>query len=632
MKENEKRVQRVYALFQNADSYKNNLGLQKQINRSINFVEGRQWTNEQGTEDYPKIVLNYIKQIMKVRQSGILQNDYSFLVNTLKFEDTKKIQYFLKYLYNSCRIKRKNIKVIADNFKKGTSGLYFYWDNDARATLGNMRGMLKAEVFDVRNLFVADPEIQDIQEQEWIIYRVREKVGALKDKYPNLKDEIFPDGYFGLSDTQKEQAGESVDDDLATVLIYYYRNYEGQVCYSIHTETAELQSPTFLNPLYDGSKKEMPNTLSTNDIYEEENFDEPVFGLYPFAVFVMDERDNIFYGIPGAYEYIEAQKSINAHFSTYDYAISQNVLGGFVMKKGVLGDQEITTDNGQIIELDTLPGERVGDVFGRIPVNNIPTDALNYSGVLGQSLRNVSGATNIQMGQADYSNQTARATEMLLARARENSGDYAILYEEYMKDIAHVMFMFAKFYYDRKEFNIVEHGNERDTNIDFTGEKAFQGQDYVMDYIDFDIQVSPSSSFNESILQQLAMMSVQTGNLKMLSVLKMLPYNTFPSFQELKDELVKEDMTMKIIKEQEEQLKQAAQVMKQMAEEYNRTQEKMATMDTVVRENLRLKEEMAKVYSKSIEQVKGANQSVNDMREEMVKLINIINERTKNNE
>ena len=112
----------------------------------------------------------------------------------------------------------------------------------------------------------------------------------------------------------------------------------------------------------------------------------------------------------------------------------------------------------------------------------------------------------------------------------------------------------------------------------------------------------------------------------------MLPYNTFPSFQELKDELVKEDMTMKIIKEQEEQLKQAAQVMKQMAEEYNRTQEKMATMDTVVRENLRLKEEMAKVYSKSIEQVKGANQSVNDMREEMVKLINIINERTKNNE
>ena len=42
-------------------------------------------------------------------------------------------------------------------------------------------------------------------------------------------------------------------------------------------------------------------------------------------------------------------------------------------------------------------------------------------------------------------------------RAKENTSDYAILFEEYMKDIAEVMFMFAKFYYD-KRVNIIEHG------------------------------------------------------------------------------------------------------------------------------------------------------------------------------
>lgn len=619
----EMRTQRVHTLFQNGQSYKRSMDLMTQIERSINFVEGRQWTNAKGTEDYPKIVLNYIKQVMKVRQAGILQNDYGFLVNTLKFEDTKKIQYFLKYLYNTLKIKKKNIKVIGDNFKKGTSGLYFYWDDDSRAVMASEKGRLKCDVFDIRQLVVADPEIQDIQEQEWVIYNVREKVGALRYKYPHLADEIHQDGYFELSETQKEQVGETEDDELTNVYIKYYRNEEGQVCYSIHTETLELEGPTFLNPMYEGPKKEVPNTLSNNDTKEEMEYETPVFGLYPFAIYTMDERDNNFYGIPGAYEFIEAQKSINAHFSTYDYAISQNVLGGFVMAKGVLGDQEITTDNAQIIELEMKPGEKVGDLFGRIPVNNIPSDALSYSGVLGNNLKTVSGATNIQMGQADYSNQTAKATEMLIARARENSSDYAIMFEEYMKDVAQIMFMFAKFYYDRKEFNIIEHGNEKDTNIDFTNDEAFKGEDYVMEHMDFDIQVSPSSSFNESTLQQLAMMSVQTGNLKMLSVLKMLPYNTFPSFKELKDELVKEEQTMAIIKKQEEQLKQAQQVMQQMAVEYQKTQERMATMDTIVKENLRLKEEMANVYAKSIEQSKESNQNMLAMQGEMQKILKI---------
>lgn len=626
-----KKTERVHTLFQNGQSYKRSIHLMRDIERSINFVEGRQWTNQNGTEDYPKITLNYLKQIMKVRQAGILQNNYAFLVNTLKFEDTKKIQYFLQYLYNTLNIRKKNLKVVADNFKKGTSGLYFYWDNEKRAMLSETQGNLKAEVFDIRNLVVADPEIQDIQEQEWLIYSFREKVGALKEKYPNFKDEIYPDGYNELKDTQKEQAGEDMDDELASVYVHYFRDEIGEVCYSIHTENLELQSAEYLNPYREGNKKEKPNTLSTQDKKEDNEEYDAIFGLYPFAVYVMDERDNIFYGLPGAYELIEAQKSINAHFSTYDYAISQNVLGGFVMKRGVLGDQEITTDNAQILELDMLPNERLSDVFGRMPVNNVPGDALNYSGVLGNNLRSVSGATNVQMGQADYSNQTAKATAMLLERARENTSDYAILFEEYMTDIAHVMFMFAKFYYDRKEFNIVEHGNEKDTNIEFTDDQAFIGDDYTMDFMDFKIQVSPSESFNETILQQLAMMSVQTGNLKMLSVLKMLPYNTFPSFKELKDELQKEDMTQQIIKAQEEQLVEAQKVMQQMSMEYKKMEEKMFVMDNIVRENLRLKEEMATVYNKSIEEAKKSQGNMLQMQDEMRKLINSVS-KVKNNE
>ncbi len=622
-KNKEYKTERVATLFRNGQAYKNGaLNLETEITRSINFVEGRQWTNASGTEDYPKIVLNYLKQIMKVRQAGILQNDYSFLVNTLRFEDTRKIQYFLKHLYNENRITKKNIKVIADNFKKGTSGLYFYWDNDARSTLSNKAGRLKSEVFDIRQLVVADPEIQDIQEQEWLIYTIREKVGALKYKYPEKEEYIFPDGHNPNAGTQREQTGVDVDDELTSVYIHYYRNKDGQVCYTIHTEYCMLEEETALNPGYKSKDlEEVPNTLSNNDEKEEIKYDERVFGLYPFAVYVMDERDNIFYGVPGAYELIEAQKSINAHFSTYDYALAQNVLGGFVMRKGVLGEQEITTDNAQIIELDVLPNEDIKKAFGRIPVNNVPSDSLNYGNILVSNMRAATGSTNVQTGQADYSNQTARATEMLLARARENSGDYAILFEEYMKDIGQIMFMFSKFYYENEEFNITEHGNTKDTYINET----FNGNEYQNEQINFDIQVSPSNSFNESVLQQLAMMSVQTGNLKMLSVLKMLPYNTFPSYQELLGELQKEDTTQAIMQKQEETIKEMQKVMQQMATEYQKSQEMLATMDTVVEENLRLKEDMAKVYASAIKQSQDANTNVLKVQAEIRRLLKMMN-------
>lgn len=604
--------------YENSRAFKNSLNLDTQIERSINFVEGRQWKNDELTDDYPKIVLNVVKQIQRVRQAGILQNDYSFLINTQKFEDAKKIQYFLKFLYNKLRIRKKNIRVVDENFTNGTSGLYFYWDKDRRSVLSKDEGELKCEVFDVRNLGVADPEITDIQDQEWIIYHTREKVEALKKQYPNK--EIYSDGYLATAMTQKEQFGLDNDEDFVSVYIKFYRNFEGQVCYVVSTPSTLLQEPRALNQNYKGDLSEEPNTTSIQEDKTYGKYSQDVFGLYPFAVYVMDRRDNCFYGLPAAYEYIEAQKSINAHFATYDYAISQNVLGGFIMRKGALGDQELTTDNAQVLEVDLLPGEKVSDIFGRIPVNSIPTESLNFGGALTNMLKMVSGATNVQMGQADYANQTAKATEMLIQRARENTSDYAILFEEYMKDIASIMFMFAKFYYENKEFNIIEHGVETNTNFAYKGANAFRGDDYVSEDVDFDIRVSPSNAFNENTLIQLAMMSVQTGNLSMESVMKLLPYNAYPSYSELKSSLDKEKQIAELLKAQEEKIKELEQMLALMSDEYKRRDTSAKSVDTVIDENIRLKEERATIYAKSIETANKARQELLDTQNQILRM------------
>ena len=160
-------------------------------------------------------------------------------------------------------------------------------------------------------------------------------------------------------------------------------------------------------------------------------------------------------------------------------------------------------------------------------------------------------------------------------------------------------------------------------------ENAFSGGDYVSDDVDFDIRVSPSNALNEQMLQELAMLSVQTGNLKMLSVMKLLPYNSYASYEELKRALEQEDRTMEIMKAQEEKIKEQNEMMQMMAEEYKRMTEVAKTMDTVVAENLRLKEQIAEVYAKSVE---NANQSRREMQEALRQVQNMVDAQRRSKE
>ena len=152
-------------------------------------------------------------------------------------------------------------------------------------------------------------------------------------------------------------------------------------CSLIATQSTELKSATPMNPYYKGNdKEEQPNTTSMTDEKEIQDIRSGhIWNLYPFTRLVLNERDNCFYGLPVTLEYIESQKSINNHFSVYDKALQDNVLGGFAFRKGVVDPNELTTENGQMIALDTLPNENISSVFTRIPVANVPADSHHYS-------------------------------------------------------------------------------------------------------------------------------------------------------------------------------------------------------------------------------------------------------------
>lgn len=619
------KAQIIYEQFEHANSFKTQINLHRDIKRSVMFENGKQWNMDEDIADFPKITLNIIKQIGKAKKSNIMQNDYGYLISSTNFQSVRKIQDFLKHLAESVNIRVKDLKSLSDDFTKGTAIGYFYWDAEKRGFMKKSGGQIRYENVDIRHFAVSNPYIQSVQDQEWIIIVSREKVNAIKEKYGKNK-EVISDGNLYTFDTETEPTARTVDEELVNIYTKFYRNKEGEVFFIIATQYDILKDETPLNPYYEGSKKEMPNTTQLQDKLKEKDVRaEHVFDRYPFARLCLNERDNNFYGLPITLEYIESQKSINNHYSVYDKALQDNVLGGFIFRKGVLDETEITTENGQMISLDMLPNENIGNVFGRIPVANVPQDSNNYSQSLIGLTRQVAGASNVQLGMSDYAGQSGKQTQMLLQRAQENSSDSAMQFNEFKQDQAYIMFLFAKFFYDNEDFAVIEHGFKDDNVRDYTGPKKFDGTKYLEDDVRIDIKVGASPSFSEFTNIELMGLMVQSGQAPFEAYISLLPEGYVSNKQELLK--ISQNNSLKQMEGMQKQMEQMEMVMQQMSDAYKETQKDRANIDLVIQENERLKSMMAEVAGNAIKRVNESSQTTNEMTKEMQNVLNVANKR-----
>lgn len=378
------------------------------------------------------------------------------------------------------------------------------------------------------------------------------------------------------------------------------------------------------NPYYKGKDfEEQPNTTSTFDAKKpKDKRSGYVWNLYPFARLCLNERDNCFYGIPLASEHLETQKSINNHFSVYDKALEDNVLGGFIYRKGAVDPSEITTENGQMIGIESNMNEPITNAFGRFPAGNVPADSANYSQNLIGVAKSVAGISNVQLGMSDFAGQSGKQTQLLLDRAKENATDNAMLFNEYKIDQAEIMFLFAKFFYDNEDFVITEHGVKQDNAREYKGDESFNGSDYMDDYVTIDIRVGAAPSFSEYNNVEITGLMVQSGQLPFEAYVNMMPEGYISNRQEVVD-ILKNNSNLKIAS-LEKMIEQQNQVMQQMSEAYKQTQKDMQNITTVISENERLKSMLAEVSANNIKNMQEISAQNARMTGEMQKLLSIV--------
>lgn len=644
---------KIYEEFTRGTAFKSAIELPEAIKRCVLFEGGTQWNMDEDIEEYPKITLNIIRQIGLVRKSYVMENVYSYMVDSTNFQSVKKIQDFLSHLARIANLRRRDLKALSDDYTKGTAIGYFYWDVDKKHFLRKSGGTMRYEIIDVRKFVVSNAYIQDLQNQEYLIYNSYERISALKKKYdPDGKRDLhfYPDGLLYTSDTEVNQVAEKHEDEFVNVYTKFFRNEEGQVFFTVTTQYETLKKPTPLNPFYKGpSKQETESTMIPEELSEEEKTIKDIsipeiksnetptkmqdkradyiWDLYPFVKLCLFERDNCFYGIPEALQYIEAQKSINNHYSVYDKALQDNVLGGYVFREGVLDETDLTAENGLTLKLKLAPGEPISNAFGRLPVASVPQDSEKYSQNLVGMTREVSGASRVQIGMSDFSGQSGKQTNILLQKAKENASSSALLFNEYKRDQAKIMFLFAKFYYDNEDFVIVEHGMQENSVSDYRGKNKFNGTDYLEDDVFIDIQVGSSPSFTEYTMVEMLGMMVQSGQLPFEVYLSLLPKGYLNNTDEL-IKLTKNNSNRKI-EELTKIIEQQQQVMEQMSKGYESMLKFKEKADKIVKDNNKLREEMVEIQAKAIQRTQDASKNEAEVLEEMKNVMSIVQKQKK---
>jgi hypothetical protein len=193
------------------------------------------------------------------------------------------------------------------------------------------------------------------------------------------------------------------------------------------------------------------------------------------------------------------------------------------------------------------------------------------------------------------------------------------MFNEFKKEQAKIMFLFAKFFYDNESFTIINHGNMKDDVRSYQGLEAFDGREYLNDDVMIDIKVGSAPSFSEYTNMELMGLMVQSGQAPFEAYISMLPEGYISNKQELV-ELTKNNSNL-VIQQLQQQIQQSQQVMEQMTKAYQKTQKDMMNIDSIIQENLRLKSMMADISAKAIQSVQKADQRTKTVTEDTQRIL-----------
>lgn len=639
VKENTK----IYNEFQKGITYFQTLGLTSQIPKNVQFFEGQQWVAPtKNTRDLPRPVFNFIEMMINNKASNILGSPVK--LNFIADNDqtsTRHFTRFAQYQQKEMRQDEYDNLAILDSLIKGTFVFYYYWDEYAIGKKGRFEGGLRVDVLDPMNVVVSDPQVKDIQRQEYIIVRSREHVSRVRDMCDDEKTKklITPDDFESIYDNYTELD----DNDLVEVYTKFFR-IDNEVYFEKATRTVLIHKPIALNPeviekefkINKAKQKELEEYEGRTNIEDEIIIDASIPSmqdsnyksdnaeeisekeyykatLYPIEMNSLNPRNNSIYGISEVEGCIEAQKIVNFLIALATLNCQQMGMPRVIVKNGALKNQQITNKIGEVLTDYTPNG--VQGIY-TLPGQAFTEGALSLAPTIFDFLRTVKNATEVVTGEMITKDLSGTAIAQLQAQSQKPIVMQQKRFWRSKERCGKIMEQFYKLYYEKKSFSYELDKEEREimknlypeNSVPVTIDETFNGAEYQD--TSFAVVVEAGAGTQYSEIQSMNMLNtlLQQKLIDLDTYTEMYPESAMPFKAELKAYLRrKEQSENSILKQQNIEMQQE---LGQLSE-YSRQQEQ-AIQDLVNQLNKTTKEK-DNLRSQYVERINTANKILNEL-------------------
>lgn len=458
--------------------YKNANNYYSMVDENYRYYQGDQWGNTQ-SNGLPMPVFNVIKPVIRYKTSIIKQNDTAILYTTdnTQDKDYKTLQQIAEVLTNYSKVlweKNKmdylNECMLTDAAISGNGFMYHYFDGG--------KGEIASELVDGVNVYPSNPNVADIQSQEYIIIAFRKSLGEVKrsaeanrkNKLNNLSkddiDNIMPD-----TDT-RYQAGDNAktemrDSEMVTELLMLWRDYNtGTIHFSKSTREVEIVKDTDLG-----------------------------LTLYPIAMMTWEPAKNFFFGIPDAKSLIPNQDYINTIAAMVMASTSFSSFPKMIYNADLIDNP--STDVG--VAIGVSGGVDVRSAIGFISPQGVGGDAFNMFERTISLTKELMGANDGALGNINPENASGKAILAVMEQSAVPLDGVKRRFYNYIEDNALIWADMWRVYHsnDAKIVTVKEDGEEdlQTYSIDAAAWNKLM--------LNVKVEVGPSSRWSELVMTQI---------------------------------------------------------------------------------------------------------------------------------
>ncbi len=504
-------VTKLWQDFQDGVAFQRQMGFVDEFPRYVRFKEGDQWAAPtERTRNLPRPVFNIVEMFIRNKRSSVLNQAISMAFSPLEAEEgeAKKraeqnahdMTDYAKLLWNRLGQDALSAELIDDAATLGTGVLHYYYDDSIRFAGGRpCLGEIRGESIDPLSIFFANPQLCDVQKQEYLLIASRRKVEETRALAKQLgcsaeqiacivRDEV-DNGNYG---TEPVEPGSN---DFCTVLTRYYRK-DGRVCFDRATKTVEIAREQSLTP--PGGR---PVTL------------------YPVVLMNWKRRKKCIYGIGEAEGLIPNQKAINFNLAMMLLSVQQTAWPKLLSTPGAIR-QPVTNEPGEHL-IDYSAG---GGGIRYLSPPEFSTTAVGLSNTILELSRSIAGVSDVTTGEIARGSLAASAIIALQNQAKTPIVEIQHRYWEAVRQVGRIWAQLIGAYYTFERPMTVSENGERKRRL-FCGRCCRETE------FDLRVDVGASSEFGEALSQATLDSFLQNGYITVDQYIELAPDNVV-SFRE----------------------------------------------------------------------------------------------------